>query len=52
MSREEANALVNSSPRLFSLLYDMGLTPEECEPGSSKEAKMLRVVYEFSTSAE
>jgi hypothetical protein len=45
---EEIYQKVNGSPPLLSLLYDLDLTPEECEPGSRKEAKMVAVVSAFS----
>lgn len=41
MTNEEALHLINTTPALQSILYDMGMLPEQVRKGSAQEFRMF-----------
>ena len=47
MSDKKLLELINSTPELISLLYDIGMMPEQLTPKSSAWTTMLAIAYAY-----
>jgi hypothetical protein len=52
MNEKEALALINATPALQSLLYDLGMMPEQLKPRSSAWTAMLSMAVAYQAGFE
>jgi len=52
MTESDALWLINNTPSLQSLLYDIGMLPEQLQPGTIQWSRMLAYAYAYQAGRD
>ena len=52
MTESDAIWLINNTPSLQSLLYDIGMLPDQLQPGTIQWSRMLAYAYSYQAGRD